>query len=77
MAISMRSSAPNLCFATKLPHNFPGRLAVVGEPFMRVDYVFALPLGSAIRKQVNRVILSYIETDEWRDLLRQYLGGDK
>ena len=61
----------------EIAHNFPGSLAVVGEPFLRVDYVFALPLGSAIRKQVNRVILSYIETDEWRDLLRQYLGGDK
>jgi hypothetical protein len=44
---------------------------------MRVDYVFAFPLGSDMRKQANRVILSYIETDEWRDLLRQYLGGDK
>lgn len=61
----------------EIAHNFPGSLAVVGEPFLRVDYVFALPLGSAIRKQINRVILSYIETDEWRDLLRQYLGGDK
>ena len=61
----------------EIANNFPGRLAVVGEPFMRVDYVFAFPLGSEMRKQVNRVILSYIETDEWRDLLRQYLGGDK
>jgi polar amino acid transport system substrate-binding protein len=61
----------------EIANNFPARLAVVGESFMRVDYVFAFPLGSDMRKQVNRVILSYIETDEWRDLLRQYLGGDK
>jgi ABC-type amino acid transport substrate-binding protein len=61
----------------EIAHNFPGRLAVVGEPFMHVDYVFAFPLGSDIRKQVNRAILSHIETDEWRNLLRQYLGGDK
>lgn len=53
---------------------FPGRLAIVGAPFTRVDYVFAFPLGSPIRKQVNRSILSYVETDEWRDLLRSYLG---
>ena len=50
----------------EIANNFPARLAVVGEFFMRVDYVFAFPLGSDMRKQVNRVILSYIETDEWR-----------
>lgn len=54
---------------------FPGRLAIVGAPFTRVDYVFAFPLGSPIRKQVNRSILSYVETDEWRDLIRSYLGS--
>jgi hypothetical protein len=43
---------------------------------MRVDYVFAFPLGSSIRKQVNRSILSYVETDGWRDLMRSYLGTD-
>lgn len=57
--------------------SFPGRLAVVGEPFMRIDYVFAFPMNSEIRKQVNRVILSYIETDDWKYTLRRYLGGDK
>ena len=34
--------------------DFPGRLAVVGAPFLRADFVFAFPLGSAVRKQVNR-----------------------
>lgn len=60
----------------EIAHNFADRLAVVGQPFMRIDYVFALPLHSAIRKPVNRVILSFIETEEWRQLLHQYLGGD-
>lgn len=60
----------------EITHTFPDRLTVAGQPFMRIDYVFALPPDSAIRKQVNRVILSFIETDEWRQLLRQYLGGD-
>ncbi|HYP69155.1 MAG TPA: transporter substrate-binding domain-containing protein [Thiobacillaceae bacterium] len=59
----------------EIANNFPGRLAVVGAPFLRADYVFAFPLGSAIRKQVNRSILSYIETNEWRDLIHQYLGS--
>ena len=58
----------------EIAHNFPGRLAVVGEPFLRVDYVFALPLDSAIRKQVNRVILSFIETDEWRAIIASIPG---
>jgi hypothetical protein len=46
----------------KIANNFPGRLAVVSAPFLRADYVFAFPLGSAIRKQVNRSILSYIDS---------------
>jgi ABC-type amino acid transport substrate-binding protein len=60
----------------EIANNFSGRLAVVGAPFLRADYVFAFPLGSAIRKQVNRSILSYIETNEWRELIHQYLGSD-
>jgi ABC-type amino acid transport substrate-binding protein len=60
----------------EVANTFPGRLLIVGAPFMRVDYVFAFPLGSPIRKQVNRSILSYVETDGWRDLMRYYLGRD-
>jgi polar amino acid transport system substrate-binding protein len=60
----------------EIANNFSGRLAVVGAPFLRADYVFAFALGSAIRKQVNRSILSYIETNEWRELIHQYLGSD-
>jgi polar amino acid transport system substrate-binding protein len=60
----------------EVANTFPGRLAIVGAPFMRVDYVFAFPLGSPIRKQVNRSILSFVETDGWRDIMRFYLGTD-
>jgi ABC-type amino acid transport substrate-binding protein len=61
----------------EVANTFPGRLLIVGAPFTRVDYVFAFPLGSPIRKQVNRSILSYVETDGWRDLMRYYLGVDE
>lgn len=60
----------------EIAHAFPDSLALVGKPFLRVDYVFALPPNSPIRKQINRVILAFLETEEWRQLLRYYLGGD-
>lgn len=60
----------------EIVHTFPDSLALVGKPFLRVDYVIALPPNSPIRKQINQVILSFLETEEWRQLLRQYLGGD-
>lgn len=51
-------------------------LTIVGAPSLRVDYVFAFPIGSPFRKQINHSILSYIDTDEWREVLHQYLGSD-
>ncbi len=60
----------------EIANNFPARLTMVGTSFLRVDYVVALPLGSTLRKPVNGVILSLLETDEWQSLLRQYLGVD-
>ena len=61
----------------EIANAFPGRLTVVGVPFLRIDQVFAFPLDSLIRKPVNYSLLAYIESDEWRELLRQYLGGDE
>lgn len=60
----------------EVANNFPGRLAIVGTSFLRLDYVFAFPSGSPLRKPVNRSLLSFIDSDEWQQLLRQYLGGD-
>ncbi|MFO1128822.1 MAG: transporter substrate-binding domain-containing protein [Rhodospirillales bacterium] len=60
----------------EVARGFHGRLAIVGVPFMRVDYVFGLPLDSPIRQQINRSILAFIETDGWRELVHQYLGSD-
>jgi polar amino acid transport system substrate-binding protein len=60
----------------EIANRFPGRLAIVGTPFLRVDYVFAFPLGAEIRKRVNQSLLLYIDTDEWRRLKHKYLGSD-
>ena len=67
---------PEPVLLSEIAHTFADRLTVVGKPFMRADYVFALPPHSPIRKQINQSILSFLETEQWRQLLRQYLGDD-
>jgi polar amino acid transport system substrate-binding protein len=59
----------------EIANSYPARL-VVGTPFLRGDYVFALPPNSEIRKAINQSLLAYIDTNEWQELLRQYLGND-
>ncbi len=54
---------------------FAGRVNVIVAPLTRTDYVFAFPNGSPIRKQANRAILSYLDTDSWTDILRSHLGA--
>jgi ABC-type amino acid transport substrate-binding protein len=61
----------------EIANSYPARLAVVGTPFLRGDYVFALPANSEIRKAINQSLLAYIDTNEWQELLRQYLGNDR
>lgn len=58
-------------------NRFQGRLEVIGSSFLRQDYVFAMPLNSSLRKDINESLLSYISTEEWQNLLRQYLGRDR
>ena len=58
-------------------NRFHGRLQVLGSTFMRQDFAFALPLNSPLRKPINESLLSYITTEEWQSVLRQYLGQEK
>ena len=60
----------------QIANTFAERLHVIGVPFSRADYVFAFPNGSPMRKQVNRTILSHLETDDWRETLHRYLGAE-
>ena len=60
----------------EIAKDFPGSLVIVGTPFLRLDYVFAYPPGSPLRKPVNQSLLSFIDSDHWREILRLYLGGE-
>lgn len=44
--------------------------------FERQDYGIALPEGSPLRERVNRALLEYIGSDQWREQQTRYLGGD-
>jgi polar amino acid transport system substrate-binding protein len=61
----------------EIANRFSARLQLIGAPFLRGDYVFALPPNSQIRKAINQSILAFMDTDEWQELLRKYLGNDK
>lgn len=55
-------------------NDYAGTLSVLPSTFDRQDYAFALPQGSDLREPINRAILQYLATDEWRDTLTEYLG---
>jgi ABC-type amino acid transport substrate-binding protein len=60
----------------EVANRFHGRLQVLGSSFMREDYAFALPLDSPLRRNINESLLRYIDTEEWRTMLREYLGQE-
>jgi ABC-type amino acid transport substrate-binding protein len=53
---------------------FPGRLDVLPQTFVRQDYGIALPEGSPLREPMNRVLLQKIQDEAWQDILQQYFG---
>jgi polar amino acid transport system substrate-binding protein len=61
----------------EVANRFHDRLQVLGSTFMREDFAFALPLNSPLRKAINESLLSYINTEEWQAVLRQYLGHER
>jgi polar amino acid transport system substrate-binding protein len=58
-------------------NRFRGRLQVLGSSFMREDYAFALPLDSPLRRNINESLLRYIDTEEWRTMVRAYMGQER
>ena len=64
--------APLLNF--RVLNEYAGTLEVLPSVFDRQDYAFALPQGSDLREPINRAILEYLASDEWRDTLTEYLG---
>jgi polar amino acid transport system substrate-binding protein len=49
-------------------------IELVRGTFGRQDYGIALPPGSELREPLNRVLLTYLGTDEWEALRRRWLG---
>jgi len=61
----------------EVANRFHGRLQVLGSSFMREDFAFALPLNSGLRRNINESLLRYIDTQEWRTMVREYLGQER
>jgi ABC-type amino acid transport substrate-binding protein len=53
---------------------YPDKLRVLHLVLQRQDYGIALPSGSPLREEVNRVLLEIVRSDEWQTLLDRYLG---
>jgi len=55
-------------------HRYPGRLAVVPQPFTRAFIGFALPRDSPRRRPLSVAMLQVLDDPIWQDLARTYLG---
>lgn len=64
--------APILRYYTKI--GFRNRVRILPNTFNDQYYGIALPLNSSYRNEMNQVLLDYIASDEWNDLMNRYLG---
>ncbi|HMB41027.1 MAG TPA: transporter substrate-binding domain-containing protein [Balneolaceae bacterium] len=64
--------APIVSYYTN--RDYKNRVRVLPNTFNDQYYGIALPLNSAYRNEMNRIILNYIKSDEWSDLVDEYLG---
>lgn len=53
---------------------FPNTVRVLPQTFNEQYYGIALPVDSPWRDEINRVILDYINGEEWNSLRRRYFG---
>jgi ABC-type amino acid transport substrate-binding protein len=56
-------------------HRYPGRLAIVPQPFARGFIGFALPRDSPRRRALNVTLLQVLDDPAWQEISRTYLGG--
>lgn len=64
--------APILQYYTQI--GFRNRVRILPNTFNDQYYGIALPLNSPYRNEMNQIILDYIASDEWNDLVNRYLG---
>jgi ABC-type amino acid transport substrate-binding protein len=57
--------------------NFPGRITVLPRTFVRQDYAIAVPQGSPMREQLDRVLESEIRSPRWQVITSRYLGRNQ
>ena len=55
-------------------NQYPGKMFVVGETFAHFYIGMALPSESPLREPLNRALLKFIETDDWKKLYERYFG---
>ena len=55
-------------------NEFRGRVEVLPGTFDHRYMGMALPPGSQLRERLNRALLEFMETDDWAQILQQYLG---
>ncbi len=57
-------------------HEGRGRVTIVGEMFHKQHYAVALQKNSALRKEINRVILEMYENGVYVRLYQKWFGGE-
>jgi ABC-type amino acid transport substrate-binding protein len=65
--------APILQYYTQI--GFRNRVRILPNTFNDQYYGIALPLNSSYRNEMNRILLDYIASDEWNELVNRYLGN--
>ncbi len=55
-------------------NEFLGRVEVLPGTFDHHYMGMAVPPGSQLRESLNRALLAFMETDQWTQILKQYLG---
>jgi ABC-type amino acid transport substrate-binding protein len=57
-------------------NQYEDSIKVLDVTFYKQDYAIALPDNSPLHMPINRAILAIINSQEWRDLIKQYLGSE-
>ena len=57
-----------------IQQHFRGKLTVLPLVLERQDYAFALPQRSPLREAINTALLTRINTNDWNERVRTYLG---
>ncbi len=56
--------------------NGAGKGELVGPVFLRENYGFAVPTGSALREPINRALLGFAEDGTYRALMADWFGAE-